>query len=101
MNALGAICFLGLFAVYAAGQEFSRRVAGIAAPPFFVRYFQSARKDLIGLMIGWVVGLLFASSQDKVSVAIPALMGITVVVLLINLVRVVELPKKQTPPAQK
>jgi len=101
MNTLGAICFLGLFAVYAAGQEFSRRVAGIDGPPFFVRYFQAAKNYLIGLMIGWVVGLLVAWSQDKVSTAIPALLGTTVGVLLIALVRAVELPKKQTPPAQK
>lgn len=55
MHVLGVICFFTVFAVYAAGMGFFPAGKWERWAALFVRYFQTAKKDIIGLMIGWVV----------------------------------------------
>jgi hypothetical protein len=101
MHTLGIIAFFGLFALYAIGQELSRRAAGIKGPSFFVRFHREIKPKLIGLLIGWALLLIFAWQKQSYADFNFALLTSTVIVLLISLVRTVELPKDSQPPADK
>ena len=94
MNALGAICFLALFGVYAIGQECSRRAMGLKGDSFWIRFHQAARQPFLGLLFGLLLILLYSWSQDRMAVSYNAFCTTAVIVLLIALVRAVELPPK-------
>lgn len=101
MNTLGIIAFFSLFAIYALGQEFSRRVSGIEGPSFFVRFHREAKPMLKGLIVGWVLVLAFTWKKQSYDNFKLAIIASTVVLLLISLVRAVEMPKDQKPPVEK
>jgi hypothetical protein len=101
MHALGIIAFFGLFALYAIGQELSRRAAGIKGPSFIVRFHREAKPKLIGLLIGWASVFAFTWQKPDYAHFKMVLILSTVIVLLISLVRAVELPKDNQPSADK
>lgn len=94
MNALGVICFLALFGVYAVGQEFSRRIMGLQGDSFLIRFHRAARQPVLYALSGMVGVLLSCWAQARMSAFYPAFYASTAIVFLIALVRAVELPRK-------
>lgn len=101
MHTLGIIAFFGLFALYAVGQELSRRAAGINGPSFIVRFHREVKPKLIGLLLGWAIVLAFTWRKPDYAQFKMVLLTSTVIVLLISLVRAVELPKDSQPSEDK
>lgn len=97
MHTLGIIAFFGLFALYAIGQELSRRAAGIKGPSFIMRFHREIKPKLVGLLLGWALLLIFAWQKQSYTNFNLALITSTVIVFLISLVRTVDLPKDSQP----
>lgn len=93
MNTLGVILFLGIFVLYAAGQEFSRRVAGIEGLSFWRRYGNEIHRYRF-YFLGAMLSVFLASwwQEDGKSALIRAV-TFMIVGLLIALVKAVSFPK--------